>query len=387
MKVLFIEPCFINFGGYHRAINICYALARHRIKIDLLVTSNKKIYPWIGRKKINNYFTIYELPRLTLNFYITGRIIRGFIALIFGLIKPYDIIHAAMPSQFESNIPAFFLKIFGKKVVMDWDDICEESFIVHPLVTAYTRFCEYFFPKFLKNYCVCSTVLADLAKERGASRVVKIINGISVNHYDQLDKKFCRRQLGLKPQTKYLFAIGTTFSGRSRTYNFLKTFEYIYQIDKSIKLISNFDPQKVYQKEKLAGQVNPVIFRNIINISQGGYLNDKQLSVYFSAVDACIFLSGNDHLEKANCPMRISSYLNAEKIIIINDNGSEGSNIVKPYRCAVADKDLQKLAQKAVKMLHNQTLQNMLTARVKKAKKELSMDRLILKLIDFYKSI
>ena len=157
MKILFIEPCFINFGGYHRAMNICPALAKHQVKVDLLVTSDKKFFLKIGKKKINKFLTIYELPRLTINFYITGRILRGVIGLFFGLFGQYDIIHAAMPSQFESNIPAFFLKLLGKKVVMDWDDICEESFIVHPLVTTYTKFCEHQGPKFFNNYCVCSS--------------------------------------------------------------------------------------------------------------------------------------------------------------------------------------------------------------------------------------
>jgi len=387
MKVLFVEPCFIHFGGYHRAMNICTALSAHQIKVDLLVTSDKKFFPWISKKKINQYLTLYELPRISLNFYINGRILRGIIALIFGLIKPYNIIHTAMPSQFESNIPALFLKLFGKKIVMDWDDLCEEAFIVHPLVTAYIHFCEHFFPKYLKNYCVCSTVLADLAEKRGATNVIKIINGISVNHYDQLDKTSCRQQLGLESNTKYLFAIGTTFAGHSRTYNFLKTFEYIYQIDKSIKLISNFNPKKIYENEHLNGEIDPVIFKNIIDISPQGYQNDQQLSVYFSAVDACIFLSGDGRSEKAGCPMRVSAYLNAEKIVIVNDNGSEGSNIVKPYHCAIIDKDLKKLAQKTVKMLYNPKQQALLTKKVILAKKKLSMNYLIKNLIQYYSKI
>jgi hypothetical protein len=386
VRILFIEPCFIHFGGYHRAINICNALASHKVKVDLLITSDKKFYPWIGKKKVNNYLTIYELPRITLNFYITGRILRGFIATIFGLTKPYDIIHAAMPSQFESNIPAFFLKLIGKKVVMDWDDICEESFVVHPFVTTYAHFCEYFFPKYLKNYCVCSTILANLALERGATNVIKIINGTGTVNYPKHGKAESIKRLSLDPNKKYLYSIGTTFAGQSRTYNFLKTFEYICQLDSSVQLLSNFDPQTVYVNEKLEGKINPEIFKNIINFGTRGYLSSDELSYYLSAADACLFLSGDDHLEKANCPLRISGYINAQKIVIVNDNNSEGSNMLKPFNCAVMDSDLQKLAKKTVKMLHNRQLQNTLIANVKIAKKELSMNHLIPKLINFYKN-
>lgn len=387
MKVLFIEPCFIHFGGYHRAINICTALSTQKIKVDLLVTSDKKFFPWISKKKINPYFTLYELPRISLNFYVNGRILRGIIALIFGLAKPYDVIHTAMPTQFESNIPAFFLKLFGKNIVMDWDDICEESFIVHPLVTAYVKLCEHNFPKFINNYCVCSSVLYELAKKYGAKNVIKIINGTGTIKYFKHNKIESLKHLNLDPSKKYLYAIGTTFAGQTRTYNFLKTFEHICKLDPSVRLLSNFDPKTVYRNEKLEGKIDPKIFKNIINFGVRGYLNANELSYYLSAADACLFLSGDDHFEKANCPLRVSGYINAEKIVIINDNDSEVSNMLKPFNCAVMDPDLQKLAQKATAMLNDHQFQKKLLIQVLVAKKELDMDKFSSQLVKFYQSI
>ena len=127
--------------------------------------------------------------------------------------------------------------------------------------------------------------------------------------------------------------------------------------------------------------------KNIINFGTHGYINADQLSYYLSAADACLFLSGGDHFEKANCPLRVSGYLNAEKIIIINDNQSEVSEMLKPFNCAIIDKDLKRLASKAVEMLHNTRFQKKLIANTKIAKRELSMDRLSSQLIKFYKSI
>src|SRR5258708_985670 len=129
MKVLFIEPCHVNFGGYFRAYNICFHLSKNNVHVDLLCASEKKFQFGIRKTKINQHFTRYELPRFYFHFFLNGRILRGIIALFFGLSKNYDIIHAAVPIQLESNIPAFFLKLFGKKVVMDWDDHWESSTI------------------------------------------------------------------------------------------------------------------------------------------------------------------------------------------------------------------------------------------------------------------
>ena len=120
MKVLFIEPCHVNFGGYYRARNICTYLSQNKVHVDLLIASGKNYSFKITKKQINPYFTQYELPRYYFHFFINGRILRGFIALAFGLFRTYDIIHACVPVQLESNIPAFFLKLFGKKVIMGW---------------------------------------------------------------------------------------------------------------------------------------------------------------------------------------------------------------------------------------------------------------------------
>lgn len=380
MKVLFIEPCFVGFGGYFRALNICKGLSRNGIKVDLLVSSNQKLNLKISRKKINKNLTIYELPRIYLSFYINGRMLRGIIATFFGLFKHYDIIHAAMPMQFESNIPAFVLKLVGKKIVIDWDEIFEETFKPNFLVNKYIHFCEHKLPSFFKNYCVTSDVLSNFALQRGAKKIIKIINGFDLLEFNPKNKLLYRNRLKLDKNIKYIFAYGNTF-GANRPYKFFKTFEYIVKLDPSIRLLCNFNPLSIYKRDNLKGKIDPKIFSNIINL---GYITNKE---YLYTSDIALFLSGDGVCEKANYPIRIGSYLGANLTIALNNDNTEVSNSLKNKGIAITSKSLKKLAQKTVDYLHQPELQKKYLKKIKIVKKQFSVNILSKSLIKYYKSI
>lgn len=380
MKILFIEPCYVGFGGYFRALNICKGLARNGIKTDLLVTNNKKTCLKIEKERIEKNLTLYKLPRIYVNFYINGRILRGFIATLFGLFKKYDIIHAAMPTQFESNIPAIILKTLGKKVVMDWDEIFEDTFHVNFLIDSYIHFCEHNLVKYFKNYCVTSDTLKKLLKQRGAKKIVKVINGTDFSEFNPQDKLQYRQKLNLDPKTKYLFAYGNTF-GANRPYKFFKTFEHIVKLDPSIKLLCNFNPTDIYNRDNLKGKIDPKIFSNIINL---GYISNKE---YLYTANAALFLSGDGVCEQANYPIRISSYMGSNLIIAINDGDSEASNSLKKEKCAITSKSLKTLARKTVDFLNNPKIQQKYYKKLEKAKKHFSVEYLTLDLIKLYKKI
>ncbi len=380
MKILFIEPCFINFGGYFRALNICKGLARNGIKVDLLVGSNQKFFPKIEKKVIEKNLTLYQLPRLYVNFYINGRILRGIIATFFGLFKQYDIIHAAMPMQFESNIPSVVLKTLGKKIVMDWDEIFEDTFPAKFPLKQYIYFCEHKLPKYFKNYCVTSDTLVKLLRQRGAKKIIKVINGTDFSEFNPQNKLQYRKKLKLDLKAKYLFAYGNTF-GANRPYKFFKTFEYIVKLDPSIKLLCNFNPKDIYKRDHLEGKINPKIFSNIINL---GYITNKE---YLYTADAALFLSGDGICEQANYPIRIGSYMGSNLVIAINDGNSEASNSLKQENCAITSKNLKTLAKKTVEFLNNPSIQQKYTQRLEIAKKHFSVEYLTLDLIKFYKKI
>lgn len=384
MRILFIEPCYFNFGGYFRAINICTALSKKGFQIDLLLPSDKKIFLKIKKTIINKNLVTYELPRFYINFFVQGRILRGIIATLFGIFKKYDIVHAAMPVEFESNIPASILSLFGKKIVMDWDDRFEDGvFSKNKLLHIYIRLCEHGMPKIIKNYCVANDVLGNLAKEYGANNIISIINGVNTDQVKILDKIESRKKLKLDNKTKYLLTFGNTFS-EERIFLLFKTLNYIFGLDKNIKIICTLDPNKILENKKIKKFFNPKYLNRFIDVN---YIQPNDLGLYLSACDASIFIAGDDPKEKVCFPIRIGTYLCGETIIVMNDVDSEVNKILAKYDCVVVDKDLEKLAIKTVKMLYSPAIQNDLKKKVKLAKKELSYDILINDLIDYYKKI
>jgi len=382
MKILFIEPCYKNFGGYFRAINIAKSLSVNNIKIDLLIPSNQKFLLKIKKEIINKNLTVYELPRLYLNFFIQGRILRGFIGLFFGLFKKYDLIHTFMPIEFESNIPAIFLKLLGKKVIMDWDDMFENGqFKNNPILHSYIKFCEKFFPKFINNYTVTTDTLKKISKKRGATNVFTIINGVDYNQVKLIDKKQAQKTLKLNSNNKYILTFGNTLSAQ-RAKPLFSFIQKLIHISPNIYITTNFDPYHFIKEYKLQNLIHKETLKHIINV---GYISD--LSTYFSAVDATMLLVPTGLLEKTSFPIRIGTYLSAESIIITNDIDSQVNKILKKYDCAIIDKDLDKLALKSSEILNNPHKQKKLKLNTKIAKKELSWEYITRDLIKYYQNI
>lgn len=388
MKVLMIEPCCINTGGYFRAYNFTKSLSDRGFVVDLFVSSDKKFQFRIKRRKINDKFWVYELPRIDLNPHInfTGRVLRGIIGLVMSFRKQYDIVHVCNPTQFESTIPGVMLKLLGNRVVMGWDDYFGGSPIFDNLkfTKKYVNFCETRAPKFFENMVVISDYLADMAKELGAKRTVTIINGISKSSQITIHPKDeAIHKLGLSSDKKYLFAFGNT-QPRERTMELLRIFEKIHGLDSHVILLCNFDPYKVLDISEKEHVIERKIFDKIINV---GYIAENNIEYYLSAADAAIFIQGRFEDERACYPMRVTSYLGAELAIIMNDVDSEVGRILKQFQCAIIDKDENILAQKVVEYLRDENWQKELREKIRMAKKEMAQDKVILRLIDFYKSI
>jgi len=385
MKVLVIEPCFVHFGGHNRSRPMCLALSRKNIQVDLLVSGNGNFRPSVRRKKINEKFRQYELPRINLHPYLNGRILRELIALWFGIFGKYDIVFARVPAQLESNIPAYLLKLLGKKVVLDWDDywIGSPIFNGHNLIKKYIRFCETKSPKFFGNMVVISDFLENKAKEWGAKKILKLINGVVVDEFECRDASESFEKLKLDKNKKYLLSIGNTYS-RDRTCLLFEVFGQMRRLDSEIKLICNFNLTDKIKEQNLEGIISKDCLENTIGM---GYISHKNLEYCLSISSAAIFLQGKTEDEIACYPVRIGSYLSRGLVIIMNDIGSEAGNTMKKYGCAIIDKDISILAKKTVDFLNDRELQREMKKRVLLAKEDLSWDNLIAKLIDFFENI
>jgi hypothetical protein len=181
-RVLVIEPCYKNFGGYFRAINLSRSLSRHKIHVDLISPSISKFNLKITITNENRYLRLIELPRVNLSLYFNLRILRGLISTFIGLIGHYDIIQASVPTQPETLIPALLLKLFHQKVIIDWDDILADGEIKNSLINNYILFFEKYCPKIFPNYIVTSRLLKKMAQQRGAKNVHILINGVDTPH-------------------------------------------------------------------------------------------------------------------------------------------------------------------------------------------------------------
>lgn len=384
MKILFIEPCFKNFGGYFRAFNIAKALSKQGVKIDLLISSKVNSLK-IKKEVINENLTQFELPRINFNFFLNGRITRGVIGCLFVLFKKYDLIHTFSPVQLESNIPTFLAKVLRKKVVMDWDDFWQES-PVHKnlnILKFYSKFCEDHIPRFVNNMSATSNFLCQAAEQRGAKKIIKIINGVNYDQFNVMSKIDSRHQLGIDQNEKILLSFGHTYIG-PRAYLLLKTYEEIYKLDDSVKLFLNLDPLKLVEGNKLQNGLDLNIVKKIKNV---GYLDKERLPLYMAVTDLMMFLMGDENLEKACFPIRIGTYLNGERVIITNDTDTEACNTLKENNCALIGKDPKDIANKVITFFNNEGLRQNMESNVRVAKENLSWDLLVAGLIEFYKTI
>jgi len=311
--------------------------------------------------------------------------VRAFLAIILGLCKKYDIIHACVPTQLESNVSAFFLKLLGKKIVIDWDDywIGSPLFKRDTIVKKYITFCEKKSPKYFANIVVVSDFLEDKAKKWGAKKILKLINGVNASQFTVHTREEGISKLGLDENKKYLLTFGNSFAN-DRARLLFDTFERIFNLDPEVYLLFNLDPLKIIGEQSLAKERNFKCLKNIINV---GYISQNDLGYYLGVCEAVIFLQGETKDEIACFPIRIGSYLNGESAIIINDVNSETGNTLKKCNCAIIEKDLSILAHKAVEFIHDKNRQVEMKKKVISAKNELSWDNQIEKLVHFYGEI
>lgn len=392
MKVLFIEPCYENFGGYHRAIGIAKALSQNGTKVDMIVPSVKKFFLKIKKDKINNNLTIYTLPKLELHFWISGRVFRGLLACLFILFKKYDIIHAFAIVQFETNIPFLFATLLRKKVIIDWDDHWVGMDVFYPTKNGkkdkrfiYFNFCEYKIQKLAKFGTVTSEFLKNEFYKIGVKEVHQFINGINPDQYLPISREEARRKLNIPQDAKILLTFGNTFFAERTIYLF-QVCEKLFELDPSINLYINLDPKKLIEElpERYQFHLNPKVLENIVNV---GFLNSGTMPLYVGACNAILFTMGESTYEIACFPIRVGSFINGERTIITNDTPTEACRFLKSNGYAVAGKTIDDVVRQVIHFFKNKEKEKEIELKMQKTKLNYSWDQLAKDLIKFYERV
>lgn len=385
MKILLIQSCYENFGGYYRSMSIARSLVKNGHNIDFLISSKKNSLVIKKNSEIDN-LTIFKLPRLNISQFINGRVLRGILASLLIILKRYNIIHIFESVQFETNIPLVLCRILRKKVVLDIGDEWLDSPTYHnsnSLIKSYIRFCDLRLASKFNFLTVTSDYLANKYRRLGAKNVLKIINGVDLDQFRPMTRNKARENLGIASEDKIILSFGNTYEG-GRAYLLLKTFEHIYNSDKSVKLYFNMDPRIFLSDAQVNDGIDEKIFENI---TVTGYITKDKLAEYLGACDIVLFLTGSRNAEKACFPIRIGTYLNGERVIAIDRTGNEAYNTLEQYDCLLAGDGPRDIAKKIIDFFNNRQSRLALENNVIRAKEELAWDNLIPGLIDFYKQI
>jgi len=381
MRILLIQPCFVNFGGYFRSIGISKALAKRNHQVDLLISAKENSLT-IKKTLLMKNLQVFELPRINFHQFINGKILRGILGCLFIIFGRYDVIHIFESVHFETLIPLFCCKILRRPVILDIDEEWLESPIakMNKLMEAYIRFCDLkLAPKF--NFLtVTSEYLVKKFKKLGAKHVFKIINGVDLEQFKIINKRKARRHLKISPKTKMILSFGNTYEGE-RAYLLLKTFQEILKLDKEVRLYFNLPLKNFLKKPKTKKEIKQSTVRKIIIT---GYLDKRSLPYYLGACDLILFLMGNSNSEKACFPVRIGTYLTGGKVIAINQIETEVYNCLSGYNCILTGKNPSMIAQQIIKFFKDKQLRERLEKMVLKARKKMSWDYLIDGLIKFY---
>lgn len=374
-KILLIQPCFRNFGGFFSTFAMAKAFSKAGHSATMIISSKDKSYRSIRLASLPRLAQI-ELPR---NFFgLNGRFIRGILACWHILFNKYDFIICCGITQPESNIPLVFARLTGKKVMLDRDEFWQANFAIGPwIVRKYIWFCEEILIKLFRTHLVTSDFLLEHSKKTGAKNVEKIIRGVDLEQFEVWEKSKARNKLGLKNTDKVLLTFGNTYDNR-RAYLLFKTFEEVLKLDLSTKLFINRNPAEYLNS------ISDIDSKIIENIIVTGFIEPKNLGLYLAASDIVLFLTGNSDSEQACFPVRIGSYLNGEAVIATIKTDTEWCRTVERYNCAIIGEDIKDLADKIIYYFNNQDELNKLREKVKVAKSELSWDDLAEKIIKLF---
>jgi hypothetical protein len=307
--VLLISPCHKDFGGWYRASNISTHLG------------------------LNNKF-IYN-PRHSSNLLYN---------LLIGIRNCFHVLGADSVYIFEcvypqTLLPCVFTLLLRKKVILDIGDEWLDSPTYNRgnwLVRSIIRFLDTRFSRFFDI-----TVTSDYLLNK-YGRGLKVINGVNTDEFTPIPRSIARRILNIPQDAKVVLSLGNTFEG---------------QRDKLIKetwrYFSRLYPQAI--------------------LIYGLYIGKEELGLYLGACDLVLFPTGGRPNEQACFPIRIGTFLNAERVIATDDSDTEFHRILRPFNCMITGHSPEEIAHNMTRFFTNRVLET----NVVKAKESLDWKNVI----------
>jgi glycosyltransferase involved in cell wall biosynthesis len=390
-RVLLVEPCYENYGGYYRAYGMARGLARAGYDVTLLI-SNRKRFAWrLERTTPAERLRIVKLPRTQFNPWLTGRVLRAVVALGFCLFGRYDLIHVFTIVQVESLLPFLFLRLLlpWKRVIVDWDDywsfvhLCgAANYERFPfsLAPRYFRACEYGVQRLARHATCTSRLLEGELRRLGVPHRLKIVNGVDRTQFVPRARAASRAQLGLAEGELVLLTVGHTYY-RERAIFLVKLFEAIWRLEPSARMFCTAGVVEGFHQFRTTETADPAA---LVRIRRVGLLYGDDLATYLAACDAVLFTMGEIPTEQACFPTRIGTYLHGERILAMNETDTEACHTVKELDCALVDRSIERLAERTVAVLRDPAARRAMEDRIRVAKEKLSWEALGEELARFY---
>ena len=342
MKILFIQPCHIGYGGYIRSYALAENLRGIGIIVDHIATGidNKVLYKNIAANGSGRDFL---MPKWNVNHFITGRLYRAAIILFYVAInyRKYKKIHIFNIVQFECWIPAFFLSIFDKKrIVIDWDDYWTDAHVLVPLydnflIKGYLAGLEKISRKHFYNFTVASSFLYEKLKCKN-----KII---IKNVGDQNETIFAVQDNSRNNSPTFLSIGNTLFSERAvYLYRFIVEVRKHHKDAKIITNVSLADICKILIREGIIAKSDRIDHM----ISSIGYIKHDDLPSLLKECDATIFLTGETNLEMACSPTRVSTYRKIGLPLIMNTTKTDYYRDLKNANCVIDGESIYEIVSK-----------------------------------------
>lgn len=382
LRLLFIEPCPRDFGGYFRAISLARAIAKlgHQVKV---VVPARTWGPLRTHSEVGEGVHLVEHAEISR--WPFGKIVRIPLVAAEVLASKADLVHVFCSVHPENLVGLLLACALKKKVLVDWDDFWQDSpaFLdAGSAVRSYVKFAEEFGIQRGLGVTVASAYLANRAKRLRSGPIHRVPNGVWKEQFDLVPRSRARQELEISPDALVVLAFGNTYlQGRGRM--LVEAFARLLREKPDAIALSNLPLDALWRADGGSGPLPPSAARARCI----GQIPQERLGLYLGAADFVVFLSSNCPAERASYPIRIGTYLNGECPIVTNQQETEVGLLVRRFGCGIIAKDPVQAAYAMIKAHQDVPAYQAMADGTRAAKAALDCDLIGQDLLRFYEKI